>query len=87
MSLELIIGPMFAGKSSALQSIVRRNKAIGLEVLVLKHAIDTRYLNLTENKEVISHDKQTCPAVACSKLMSMLDVCKNADIINVEEGQ
>lgn len=89
MSLELIIGPMFAGKSSALQSIVRRNKAIGLEVLVLKHAIDTRYLTMTENKEVISHDKQVCPALACSKLMTMLslDVCKKAQLIIVEEGQ
>ncbi len=42
MSLELIIGPMFAGKSSALQSIVRRRKAIGWNVLVIKHSIDTR---------------------------------------------
>ena len=80
---------MFAGKSSALQSIVRRNKAIGLEVLVLKHAIDTRYLTMMENKEVISHDKQVCPALACSKLMTMLslDVCKKAQLIIVEEGQ
>jgi len=89
MSLELIIGPMFAGKSSALQSIVRRNKAIGVDVLVLKHVIDVRYLNMMENNSVVSHDKQVCPALACNKLMDMIDseeVLK-AKLIIVEEGQ
>lgn len=87
MSLELIIGPMFAGKSSALQSIVRRNNAIGIDVLVIKHIIDRRYLNMSENKEVISHDKQTCSAFECSKLMDMITMVVNYSFIIVEEGQ
>ena len=90
MSLELIIGPMFAGKSSALQSIVRRNKAIGVNVLVLKHVIDVRYLDMSENNSVVvSHDKQICQALACNKLMDMVgseEVLK-AKLIIVEEGQ
>lgn len=85
----MIIGPMFAGKSSALQSIVRRNKAIGLDVLVLKHSIDRRYLNVSENNFVISHDKLTCPAVECNKLMNMIgtDLLNSSPMIIVEEGQ
>jgi len=80
---------MFAGKSSALQSIVRRNKAIGVEVLVIKHSIDRRYLETDDNKEVISHDKQSCSAIECSNLMNL--VSNNefilAKLIIVEEGQ
>jgi thymidine kinase len=89
MSLELIIGPMFAGKSSALQSIVRRNKAIGVDVLVLKHTIDRRYLSMSENREVISHDKQTCPALECARLLDTitLEEFGKAQLIIVEEGQ
>ena len=80
---------MFAGKSSALQSIVRRNTAIGVNVLVLKHTIDTRYITFSENKTIVSHDKQTCPAVACSKLMSVVDTeeFRAVQLIIVEEGQ
>jgi ABC-type ATPase involved in cell division len=74
MSLELIIGPMFAGKSSALQSIVRRRTAIGWKVLVVKHSIDRRYLepSSTENNVVISHDNHMCPALARSTLLPLL---------------
>jgi len=80
---------MFAGKSSALQSIVRRNKAIGVNVLVLKHVIDVRYLDMTENNSVISHDKQICPALACNKLMDLAgsEEILAAKLIIVEEGQ
>jgi thymidine kinase len=91
MSLELIIGPMFAGKSSALQSIVRRRKAIGWNVLVVKHTVDVRYLepSSTENNLVINHDNVACPAIARDSLMPLidLDVFIDARLIIVEEGQ
>ena len=91
MSLELIIGPMFAGKSSALQSIVRRRKAIGWNVLVVKHTVDVRYLepSSTENNVVINHDNQACPAIARDSLLGLieLDVFRDARLIIVEEGQ
>lgn len=90
MSLELIIGPMFAGKSSALQSIVRRRTAIGWNVLVIKHGIDNRYLSQDEeNNVVVNHDLQRCPALACTKLMDALlwQSFIDARLIVIEEGQ
>ncbi len=88
MSLELIIGPMFAGKSSALQSIVRRRTAIGWKVLVIKHSIDKRYLD-GENNEVVNHDLQRCPAMATEHLMDLMDTVAfyEAKLIIIEEGQ
>ena len=90
MSLELIIGPMFAGKSSALQSIVRRRMAIGWDVLVIKHSIDKRYLPDSENNNmVVNHDQQKCPAKSCSLLGDCLswNEYKKAKLIVIEEGQ
>jgi thymidine kinase len=90
MSLELIIGPMFAGKSSALQSIVRRRKAIGWNVLVIKHHIDIRYLSDSKNNnEVVNHDQQKCPARSCSLLKESLswEDYNKAQLIVIEEGQ
>lgn len=90
MSLELIIGPMFAGKSSALQSIVRRRKAIGWDVLVIKHSIDTRYLDDEEcNSMIVNHDQQKCPAKSCTLLTDCLswNMYNTAKLIVIEEGQ
>jgi thymidine kinase len=57
MSLRIIVGPMFAGKTSEIQSVVRRSECLG-PVLVLTAAIDNRY----GSDAVISHDKVAVPA-------------------------
>ena len=41
--LELIVGPMFAGKSTELLRRVRRHSFSGKSVLYVKYAADTRY--------------------------------------------
>lgn len=41
--VELIIGPMFAGKSTMLLKLVRQNQTNGTQVLLVKPAVDTRY--------------------------------------------
>lgn len=89
MSLELVIGPMYAGKSTYGQSIAKTRMAIGWNVLVLKHAIDKRYLTMTENSVVISHDKLMMPALACESLMGIVgtDAYSAAKLVIVEEGQ
>jgi thymidine kinase len=51
--IELIIGPMFAGKSTELIRRVKRYKISGKKALNIKYSEDTRY-----SKENIStHDK------------------------------
>jgi thymidine kinase len=90
MSLLVIKGPMFAGKSSELQSIKKRRTAICQNVLVIKHSIDVRYLTVNDSQtEVINHDKNRCSAVACSKLCDLLgkDAFNAADLLIIDEGQ
>jgi len=86
MSLELIIGPMFAGKSSAVQSIIRRHRALGWSVCVLTHASDTRY---SETPAVVNHDAVAIPAIGCASLSEMKDNLdfKQSALVIIEEAQ
>ena len=52
--LELIIGPMFSGKSSRLIQIIRKYKVLNKSILVIKPIIDNRY---SHNSHIITHDQ------------------------------
>ena len=60
MSLRVVVGPMFAGKTSEIQRIVRRNKRLGRSVLVLTADIDNRYAT----NALVNHDQTAIPARA-----------------------
>ena len=85
MSLEIIIGPMFAGKSSAILSRIRRNRAIGKNVMVITSSLDNRYAV----KSVTSHDKDSVAALAVESLVPCLKFSEfmNASLIIIEEAQ
>ena len=72
MSLRIVIGPMFAGKTSEIQSIVRRYGCLGKQVLVLTADIDRRY---SDDAAVVNHDRLSIPArgVALDGLLDVLD--------------
>lgn len=86
MSLELLIGPMFAGKSSAILQRIRRQEVIGKKVYVITHSIDTRF---SEEHAVKSHNRDSHPAVGVSHLHE----CASdpsfgaADYVIIEEAQ
>jgi len=86
MSLELLIGPMFAGKSSAIQSIVRRHQAMNWRVCVITHNSDTRY---SADPAVVNHDKVAIPAIGSSTLMPLVDNpdFKQSRLVVIEEAQ
>ena len=71
MSLRVIVGPMFAGKTSEIQSVVRRYACLGKSVLVLKPDNDNRYE--TDIIAIINHDKVEIPARAVGR-RSLMDV-------------
>lgn len=86
MSLELLVGPMFAGKSSALLTIVRRHRALGWSVFVVTHAMDTRYAS---EPHIVNHDRECLPATAAERLMPLLETAeyRDARLVVVEEAQ
>jgi thymidine kinase len=83
MSLEIVFGPMFAGKSSYILSIVRRNTALGIPVLVIKPEIDNRYAE----REVVTHDQNRTDCIVVRNLMEAHAHALNHEVIVVEEAQ
>lgn len=59
MSLRVVVGPMFAGKTSEIQSVVRRYTCLGKSVLVLTADIDNRY---AAGGAIVNHDRAALPA-------------------------
>lgn len=86
MSLDLFLGPMFAGKSTAALQEIRRHRVIGRNVLCITHAIDTRY---STQPMIISHNNDKIPAVAVSSLADILNLTQfhHSDYIVIEEAQ
>ncbi len=87
MSLELIIGPMFAGKSSTILQRVKRAEVIGVKTLIVTSILDTRYN--TSTNLVKTHDSQTRDAVGLRDIrdITMLGVFQSAKLIVIEEAQ
>ena len=86
MSLELILGPMFSGKTSALQSIIRRHEVLGLKCVAYKPLIDGRY---GEDEYIYNHDKVKVSAIPVTYLtqQALYSKYEEASLIIIEEGQ
>lgn len=89
MSLRIIVGPMFAGKTSEIQAVVRRYSRLGKSVLVLTADIDNRY---SSTPALVNHDKDSIPAHAISIDKGLLNVLtwdefRTASAIVVDEAQ
>ena len=83
--LELIIGPMFAGKSTELIRKARNYKVINKKCLTINHILNSRY----NSHKITTHDKlmlEACYNVGCLQEISIDDI-RNADIILIEELQ
>lgn len=86
MTLEIVVGPMFSGKSSYALSYIRRQKAIGRRVIAVKPAVDRRY---SQDEEISTHNKDRTP---CLIWDSKVPIRANrfmvqADCVVIEEAQ
>lgn len=81
--IDLVLGPMFAGKSTELLRKIKRYRVASKSCLVIKYANDTRY----SEKCVATHDKQMIEAVSCKSLSEVEEMASQFDIIGIDEGQ
>lgn len=82
--LELIVGPMFSGKSEELIRRVKRALIAGQRVQVFKPAVDDRY----DAVRVASHDGRTLEAEAVEDVAAMhARLEADAQVVAVDEGQ
>jgi len=83
--ITLLIGCMFAQKTTELLRRIRRYKSIGYKVLIINYAADQRY-----GKDCIaSHDKDTETAVCVEDLSAINQLVETGDyqVIAIDEGQ
>jgi thymidine kinase len=81
---ELIIGPMFSGKSTEIIRRVRLLKLINKKILILKPTIDNRYV---EGK-ITSHNYETVDCKIINNLNDIDDTELNEiNTIIIDEGQ
>uniref|UniRef100_K3WL02 Thymidine kinase n=1 Tax=Globisporangium ultimum (strain ATCC 200006 / CBS 805.95 / DAOM BR144) TaxID=431595 RepID=K3WL02_GLOUD len=81
--LQLIIGPMFSGKSTELIRRMRRFHHAKLQCLVIKYKNDTRY----SDEKLSTHDKLLFEAKPVERLAEARAHVANADVIGIDEGQ
>ena len=82
--LELIIGPMFSGKSTELIRKIRIFKSINKKILVIKPLIDNRY----ELNKIVSHNKDSEDSLVIDTLESVLsEHLISYDVIIIDEAQ
>ncbi len=87
MSLEVVIGPMFSGKSTHALSYIRRQQAIGKKVVVIKPNIDNRY---SADNMLVTHDREETPCMVWNvseTLNPTISDVRTADCIVLEESQ
>lgn len=72
--LEIIIGPMFSGKTSKLLDIYKQCKFCNIEVCVINHCSDKRY-SITN---LSSHDGNMIPCYQVENILDFID--KGEDI-------
>jgi thymidine kinase len=82
--LELIVGPMFSGKTSKLLDIYKQCKFCNMRVIIVNHEIDKRY----HDTMVSSHDKVLAPCIQSAHLSDIKDdLIAKYDVILINEGQ
>lgn len=87
MSLNLVIGPMFSGKSSYLLSCIRAYKEIGSPIFIITSILDKRY---SDKPMIVNHTKESYEAnIAVDDLFDAM-IHKDfldAKVIIIEEAQ
>nr|ACO11457.1 Thymidine kinase [Caligus rogercresseyi] len=81
--IQLIIGPMFSGKSTELIRRLRRLLCAKFKCLIVKYSKDDRY----DENGIATHDRTTMDAVSCLTPESLAEKAEDFHVIGIDEGQ
>ncbi len=87
MSVTLIFGSMYSGKTTELIRRITRWRSIGKRVLVINSKLDNRY---SGKDSIISHDEYSYNCVKTTTLQEVDDgtrIDADVDVIAIDEGQ
>ena len=83
--LELIIGPMYSGKTTAILEIYKKCNFCSIPCIIINHILDNRY----HDTMISNHDKVMAPCFRVEKLEHILQNPRyiDSDVILINEGQ
>jgi len=81
--LHLIIGPMFAGKTSHLVENYNKCKLCNIPCVVINHSDDNRY----DETKLSTHDKITIPCIKDTNLRNIYNNIDKNSVVLINEGQ
>jgi thymidine kinase len=81
--LEIILGPMFSGKTTHLVDLYNAYNDGGHKVLAINFSADKRY----HDTMLSTHDKIMIPCIFTDKITDLFDELLIVDIILINEGQ
>lgn len=85
--LEIILGPMWSGKTSALLKIYRQYSFCKSRICVINYEADVRY----SGTMLSTHDKEMIPCILGFSMEEIMkthkDEIENSDVILINEGQ
>ena len=87
--LEIILGPMFSGKTSKLVEIYKQYNFCNIPIIVINHSEDTRY----SDTQMVTHDNVEINCIQSNNLLSVvnerIDIFTNQEplAVIINEGQ
>ena len=89
--LEIILGPMWSGKTTELVKLYNKFKYCNIDILTINYLHDTRY----SDNSISTHDKINIPCHMLQKLQDIsdikndevTDIFKDSKVILINEGQ
>ena len=82
-TLTVIVGCMFAEKTTELLRVYRRATRAGKRCLMIKPKMDTRYSEC----EIVSHNQDKEQAYVCEQASELLEMAQDYDYMLFDEGQ
>lgn len=81
--LNLVIGPMYSGKTSELLNRFERHNISGKKILIIKYNEDNRY----SKTDIVTHNNRTISAQITNELKLLDNIIENYDVILIDEIQ
>ena len=86
--LELILGPMFSGKTSTLKKIYDQCKYCDIPIMVINYEADNRYC---DSSFMSTHDKIMIPCIKGTSILEIMtkntEKVTESEVILINEGQ
>jgi len=84
MSIHLITGCMFSGKTTALINEAKMNRLLNKKVVILNFNLDNRYSNADK---MTTHDLISIDCIPCEKNLLKCAINSNTEVICINEAQ